>query len=335
MDILVLGIAGVAVLLVVLIIFYFYSGRDRILEKIEPAEDNENRIPKELLKKVKQIELSTRNVVNEVFSGEYHSVFKGRGMEFAEVREYQPGDDIRTIDWNVSARMGHPFVKMFEEERELTVMLLVDVSSSGNFGTTEQMKREIAAELSAVLAFSAIRNNDKVGLIIFSDKIEKFIPPRKGKKHVMRVIREILYFKPQDSLTDINVALEYLARVIKRKSIVFLISDFLSDDYRKALQVANKKHDIIAMSITDPREVSLPNVGLLELEDAETGESIVVDTTSTVIRDRFLQQVSGEHQELDKLFKSIGIDHINIMTDKSYIQPIVRFFKKRERRLAG
>ena len=335
MNVLVIGIVGVAVLLVVLIIFIIYSGRDKILEKIEPQEENENRIPKELLKKVKQIELSTRNVVNEVFSGEYHSVFKGRGMEFSEVREYQPGGDVRTIDWNVSARMGHPFVKVFEEERELTVMLLVDVSSSGNFGTTEQMKREIAAELSAVLAFSAIRNNDKVGLIIFSDKIEKFIPPRKGKKHVLRVIREILYFKPQDSLTDINVALEYLARVIKRKSIVFLISDFLSENYDKALQVANKKHDIIALSITDPREVSLPNVGLLELEDAETGESIVIDTTSKTIRKRFIDHTRGGQGELDKLFKSVGIDHINIMTDQSYIQPIVRFFKKRERRLAG
>ncbi len=335
MNVLVIGIIGVAVLLAVLIVFIIYSGRDKILEKIEPQEENENRIPKELLKKVKQIELSTRNVVNEVFSGEYHSVFKGRGMEFAEVREYQPGDDVRTIDWNVSARMGHPFVKVFEEERELTVMLLVDVSSSGNFGTTEQMKREIAAELSAVLAFSAIRNNDKVGLIIFSDKIEKFIPPRKGKKHVLRVIREILYFKPQDSLTDINVALEYLARVIKRKSIVFLISDFLSENYEKALQVANKKHDIIAVSVTDPREVTLPDVGLLELEDAETGESIVIDTTSRTIRERFLNHARSGQGELDKLFKSVGIDHINIMTDQSYIQPVVRFFKKRERRLAG
>ncbi len=335
MNILIFGIIGVVVLLFVLFGYLLYSGRDRILKKIEPQVANENRIPKELLKKVKQIELSTRNVVNEVFSGEYHSVFKGRGMEFSEVREYQPGDDIRTIDWNVSARMGHPFVKVFEEERELTVMLLVDVSSSGNFGTAKQMKREIAAELSAVLAFSAIRNNDKVGLIIFSDKIEKFIPPRKGKKHVLRVIREILYYKPQDSLTDINVALEYLARVIRRKSIVFLISDFLSENYEKALSVANKRHDIIALSVTDPREVSFPNVGLLELEDAETGESIVIDTTSNTIRENFSKHSQGEHNELDKLFKSVGIDHINIMTNESYIQPIVKFFKKRERRLAG
>jgi uncharacterized protein (DUF58 family) len=291
-------------------------------------------IPKEILKKVKRIEIATRGLVNEVFSGEYHSVFKGRGMEFAEVREYQIGDDIRNIDWNVTARSDHPYVKVFDEERELTVMLLVDVSSSGNFGTTNQMKGEVAAELCAVLAFSAIKNNDKVGLVIFSDKIEKFIPPRKGKQHVLRVIREILYFKPEDSSTDLNIALEYLIRVIKRRSIVFLISDFLTENYEKALQVANKKHDIIAIDIIDPREVELPNVGFLELEDAETGEAVLIDTTHPSIRGSFYSQSHQDRESREKFFKSIGVDNINIYTDRSYVEPITKFFRMRAKRMA-
>ncbi len=291
-------------------------------------------IPKEILKKVKRIEIATRGLVNEVFSGEYHSVFKGRGMEFAEVREYQIGDDIRNIDWNVTARSEHPYVKVFDEERELTVMLIVDVSSSGNFGTTSQMKGEVAAELCAVLAFSAIKNNDKVGLMIFSDKIEKFIPPRKGKKHVLRVIREILYFKPEDSRTNLNVALEYLSRVIKRRSIVFLISDFLTEEYEKSLQIANKKHDIIAIDIIDPREVEIPSVGLLELEDAETGETIMVDTSNPEVRSSFFSQSKEERETREKFFKSIGVDNINIYTDKSYVEPITKFFRMRAKRLA-
>lgn len=291
-------------------------------------------IPREILKKVKRIEISTRGLVNEVFSGEYHSVFKGRGMEFAEVREYMIGDDIRNIDWNVSARMGHPFVKVFDEERELTVMLMVDVSSSGNFGTSNQMKGEIAAELCALLAFSAIKNNDKVGLLIFSDKIEKFIPPRKGKQHVLRVIREILYYKPEDSQTDLNVALEYLSRVIRRRSIVFLISDFLAENYEKALQVANKKHDVIAVDIIDPREVELPNVGFIELEDAETGETVLVDTTSAGVRSTFFSRAQAGRSGREKFFKSIGVDNINIYTDQSYVEPITRFFRMRAKRLA-
>jgi uncharacterized protein (DUF58 family) len=291
-------------------------------------------IPKEILKKVKRIEIATRGLVNEVFSGEYHSVFKGRGMEFAEVREYQIGDDIRNIDWNVTARSEHPYVKVFDEERELTVMLMVDVSSSGNFGTTHQMKGEVAAELCAVLAFSAIKNNDKVGLMIFSDKIEKFIPPRKGKKHVLRVIREILYFKPEESRTDLNVALEYLSRVIKRRSIVFLISDFLTEAYEKSLQIANKKHDIIAIDIIDPREVEIPSVGLLELEDAETGETIMVDTSNSEVRSSFFSQSKEERETREKYFKSIGVDNINIYTDQSYVEPITKFFRMRAKRLA-
>jgi len=291
-------------------------------------------IPKEILKKVKRIEIATRGLVNEVFSGEYHSVFKCRGMEFAEVREYQIGDDIRNIDWNVSARMGHPYVKVFDEERELTVMLLVDVSSSGNFGTTNQMKGEIAAELCAVLAFSAIKNNDKVGLMIFSDKIEKFIPPRKGKQHVLRVIREILFYQPEEAQTDLSVALEYLSRIIKRRSIIFLISDFLTTDYEKALQVANKKHDIIAIDIIDPREIELPNIGFLELEDAETGETILVDTSNAGIRSGFFSHAHHDREEREKFFKSIGVDNINVYTDRSYVEPIVKFFRMRARRLA-
>ena len=291
-------------------------------------------IPKEILKKVKRIEIATRGLVNEVFSGEYHSVFKGRGMEFAEVREYQIGDDIRNIDWNVTARSDHPYVKVFDEERELTVVLMVDVSSSGNFGTTNQMKGEIAAELCAVLAFSAIKNNDKVGLMIFSDKIEKFIPPRKGKQHVLRVIREILYFKPEDSRTNLNVALEYLSRVIKRKSIVFLISDFMTENYEKALQIANKKHDIIAIDIIDPREVEMPSVGLLELEDAETGETVMVDTSNPAIRGSFYSQSKEERETREKFFKSIGVDNININTDQSYVEPITKFFRMRAKRMA-
>jgi len=291
-------------------------------------------IPKEILKKVKRIEISTRGLVNEVFSGEYHSVFKGRGMEFAEVREYQIGDDIRNIDWNVSARSGSPYVKVFDEERELTVMLMVDVSASGSFGTASQLKGEVAAELCAVLAFSAIKNNDKVGLMIFSDKIEKFIPPRKGKQHVLRVIREILYFKPEDAKTDLNIALEYLNRVVKRKSIAFIISDFLTENYEKALQVANKKHDIISIDIIDPREVELPNVGFLELEDAETGETVLIDTGSTEIRETFFSESQDERDKREKFFKSIGVDNINILTDRSYVEPITKFFKMRAKRMS-
>ncbi len=327
-------VLGIVVLLAA-VIWYWYHLREleRSSRQMVKADEQET-IPRELLKKVKQIEISTRNIVNEVFSGEYHSVFKGRGMEFAEVREYQPGDDIRLIDWNVTARMGHPFVKIFQEERELTVMLLVDVSSSGSFGTTHQLKREVAAELSAVLAFSAIKNNDKVGLIIFSDRIEKFIPPRKGKSHVLRVIREILFYKPREASTNIGEALEFLSRVVKRKSTVFLISDFLAEDFKKALQIASKKHDLIAVSITDPREVVLPDAGLIELEDAETGQTIVIDTTSTEIRNQFHVNAVRQQEELKNLFQSIGVDHINILTDQSYVEPINRFFKMRAKRLA-
>ena len=224
-------------------------------------------VPREILKKVRHIEIATRGLVNEVFSGEYHSVFKGRGMTFSEVREYQYGDDIRSIDWNVTARAGTPFVKIFEEERELTVVLVVDVSASGNFGTRERLKGEVAVELSAVLAFSAIKNNDKIGLILFSDRIEKFVPPRKGRKHVLRVLRELLYHRPEGRGTDIGGALEYLSRVIPRRAVVFLVSDFMGKDFSRPLSVAGKRHDLIAVRMGDPRESELPSMGMLELEE--------------------------------------------------------------------
>ena len=289
-------------------------------------------IPKEILKKVRRIEITTSALVNDVFSGEYHSVFKGRGMEFSEVREYQIGDDIRSIDWNVTARMGHPFVKIFEEERELTVMLLVDVSSSGNFGTYEQMKGEIAIEICALLAFSAIKNNDKVGLIIFTDEIEKFIPPKKGKAHVLRVLRELLYHEPKGTQTDISGALEYLSRVTKRRSVVFLVSDFINTNYEKALQIANRRHDIVAITVTDPREMEMPDVGFIELEDAETGEMVLVDTSYSEVRGLYASNSKEDKAARDKLFQSINIDHIDVRTDKPYIEPLIRFFKMRAKR---
>jgi uncharacterized protein (DUF58 family) len=289
-------------------------------------------IPKEILKKVKRIEITTRGLVNDVFSGEYHSVFKGRGMEFSEVREYQYGDDIRTIDWNVTARMGHPFVKIFEEERELTVVLLVDVSSSGEFGTVAQMKGEIAAEICALLAFSAIKNNDKVGLIIFSDTVEKFVMPKKGKSHVLRVVREILYHEPQGHKTNISIALEYLSRVTSHRAVVFLVSDFLTSEYEKALQIANKRHDIVAITITDPRELEIPNVGFIELEDAETKEIFLADTSDGEFRSEFSAKTAQGIVAREKLFTSMNVDHIDIRTDQSYVEPLIRFFQMRAKR---
>jgi uncharacterized protein (DUF58 family) len=289
-------------------------------------------IPREILKKVRRIEITTRRQVNDVFAGEYHSVFKGRGMDFSEVREYQFGDDIRAIDWNVTARYGHPFVKVFEEERELTVMLLVDASRSGDFGTTDRMKGEIAAELCALLAFSATKNNDKVGLLIFTDRVEKFIAPRKGKSHALRVLRELLYFKPEDRKTDIAAALEYLSRIIRRRSVVFLVSDFLSTDYQKALRIANKRHDIVAVHIVDPREREMPSVGYLELEDAETGERLLVNTGDPELRRLYSQKSGDAMTQRDQLFKSMGLDSIVIDTSESYLEPLVRFFRARAKR---
>jgi uncharacterized protein (DUF58 family) len=289
-------------------------------------------IPKEILKKVKRIEIQTRGLVNDVFSGEYHSVFKGRGMEFSEVREYQFGDDIRTIDWNVTARTGHPYVKVFDEERELTVMLLVDVSSSGEFGTVDRMKGEIAVEICALLAFSAIKNNDKVGLIIFTDRIEKFVPPKKGRSHVLRVLRELLYHRPEGHGTDIALALEYLSRVTTRRAVVFLVSDFLSENYEKALRIANRRHDLVAITITDPRELELPDIGFVELEDAETGEIVLIDTSDFGVQETFTTETSEARRRRDHLFRSMDVDTIDIRTDISYVEPLIRFFRQRAKR---
>lgn len=292
---------------------------------------------KELLKKVRRIEISIRGVVNEVFAGEYHSVFRGRGMEFAEVREYQPGDDVRNIDWNVSARMNHPFVKVFDEERELTVMILFDSSSSESFGSIQQQKGQVAIEIAALLASSAIKNNDKVGLIIFSDKIEQFVPPRKGRKHVLRVIRELLFFEERDeaipaSETNIAVALEYLNQILKRRATIFLISDFMAEGFERDLQIANRRHDFVAIHIIDPLEEKLPAVGLLELEDLETGETMLLDTSVNEVRDSISQDVYSERAKLERLFKSIGVDYIDIYTNQPYVKPITRFFRMRARR---
>jgi uncharacterized protein (DUF58 family) len=289
-------------------------------------------LTKELLKQVKQIEIRTRGIVNEVFSGEYHSVFKGRGMEFAEVREYNVGDDIRSIDWNVTARFGHPFVKIFEEERELTVMLLVDMSGSLVFGSVEKTKQRIAAELSAVLAFSALKNNDKVGLILFTDRIEKFVPPRKGKSHSLRIVREVLSFEPQGNQTNLKQALEYFNHTIKKKAIVFLISDYIDSGYDKILRIVGRKHDLIGVVLRDPREKELIDAGLIKFRDAETGEIRYVDTGNKAVR----QAVIAENQRwVDyrrQLFVSSRLDSIDIETSGSYVKPLVDFFKLREKR---
>ncbi len=289
-------------------------------------------IPKEILKEVRQIELRTRHLVNDVFSGEYHSVFKGQGMEFAEVREYQYGDDIRAIDWNVTARYNHPYVKVNDEERELNVMLAVDASRSGAFGSHRKFKSEIAAETCALLAFSAIKNNDKVGLLVFTDNIEKYIPPRKGKGHVLRVIREILYFKPSSYNTNINIGLEYLLKGLKRRSIVFVVSDFEDENYNKPLRVLNQKHDVIAIQILDKREKELPPVGLLKLQDAESLEEAWVDTTNRNLRQMYSDLIEQKHQNFVKEAKKTNLDLIQIDTSESYVDPLVRFFKMREKR---
>jgi uncharacterized protein (DUF58 family) len=290
-------------------------------------------IPKELAKKIRYIQIYTSKAVNDILAGEYESVFKGRGMEFNEVREYYPGDDIRSIDWNVTARTGEPHVKLFVEERELTIMFMVDLSASGAFGSTRKIKNDVAAELCALLAFSAIKNNDKVGLIVFTDQVEMFIPPAKGTTHVLRLIRDLLDFTPGQTQTNIAVGIEYLGRVITRRSVVFLISDFLGEGYEKPLRVLGKKHDLIAVSITDPREIKLPNVGLVELEDAETGELILIDTGSAAIRKRYEQLGTARQGYLKEMFRSMNIDHIEISTNRDYLIDLIKFFRTRERRL--
>lgn len=315
-------------------------------------------IPREILKKIRQIEIRTNRLVSESLAGQYHSVFKGQGMNFEEVREYQPGDEVRSIDWNVTARMNHPFVKKFVEERELTLMLVVDVSGSGFFGSREQSKRELAAEIASVLAFSAIRNNDKVGLILFSDRVEKFIPPRKGRRHVLRVIREVLFFEPEHRGTDLNGALEFLLRVTAHRSIAVVISDFVGSPASNAgegngpphgqkmlleslaqasfsmLRQANRRHDVVAVQIIDPYELELPSLGRLVLQDAETGEIVEVNTGDERRRATFAERQVRSQTELSRLFRSAGIDAIRLRTDRSYGSELARFFETRERRRA-
>ncbi len=290
-------------------------------------------IPREILKKVRQIEIRTNREVTDVLGGQYHSVFKGRGMEFEEVREYLPGDEVRSIDWNVTARFGHPFIKKFREERELTVMLVADVSASGQFGSGRQSKNELAAELAAVLAFSAIRNNDKVGVILFTDRIEKYIAPKKGRRHVLRVIREILAFEPQGTGTDLALALDYLNHIQRRRAVCFLLSDFQDEDFDRQLRVAGRHHDLIALHVRDPREEELPAVGLVELRDAETGQLALVDTYDRRVREAFASKAKARLESLRQLFRSTAVDQIEIRTDADYMQPLIRFFRMRERRI--
>ena len=301
--------------------------------------------PLEILKKVRQIEIRTRRMVTDAMAGHYNSVFKGRGMDFEEVRSYTPGDDVRSIDWNVTAKMGHPFVKRFREERELTLMLVVDVSASGDFGSNVESKREYAAEMASVLAFSAIRNNDKVGLLMFTDRIEAFIPPQKGRQHVLRIIRELLFFEPQSTGTDVKNALDYLNRIVKRKAVTFVLSDFLvrdafrqariRDQYTalyKSLTLTDRRHDLIVIRISDPCEYSLPNVGIVTLEDAETGALIEVDTGRSYVRSQFEAQNRKQLDAFQNTLKKLGVDGIYVENGEPYIAKIREFFLKRERR---
>ena len=290
-------------------------------------------VPPEILRAVRRIEIRTRRLVQESMAGEYHSVFRGRGMEFSEVREYQPGDDVRTIDWNVSARMGHPYVKKFVEERELTVFLAVDVSGSKEFGSVARTKGELAAEVAALLAFSAIKNNDRVGALLFTGRVERYIPPKKGRTHVLRVIREVLSFEPQDRRTDIAAALEYAARVLRRHCVLFLISDFLDKGYQRPLGIAARKYDMIAVSIEDPREESLPAVGLLEVEDAETGATRILDTSDPALRLEPARRAARRRDDLAKVLRTAGVDLVRLSTDRPYDLPLVRYFEERARRV--
>ena len=285
-----------------------------------------------LLKKVRKIEIKSKGLSNHIFAGEYHTAFKGTGMAFSEVREYQSGDDIRSIDWNVTARYNTPFVKIFEEEREMTVMLLIDVSASGDFGTNKQYKKDLATEIAAVLAFSAIKNNDKVGVIFFSDRIEKFIIPKKGKSHILRIIREIVSLKPDSKGTDVSMALEYFNSVIKKRSICFLLSDFTSAPFSKPLKIASKKHDIVGVRIHDKRESEMPNIGLVPMQDMETDKLVYVDTSDKEIRLNYSKTRSQKIKELNKIFETNGVDLVQISTGEDYVKPLVNFFKSRGKR---
>ena len=289
-------------------------------------------IPPELIKKIRQIEIYTSKMVDASFAGQYESVFKGRGMVFDEVREYTPGDDIRTIDWNVTARTGKPYIKRFVEEREMTVVFAVDLSASGDFGTINKAKNELAAEFCAVMAFAAAKNNDKVGLLIFADQVELYIPPKKGISHMLRLIRELLYFKIPKRKTNISRALDYLAKVVRKRATVFLVSDFIETDFKKPLSLLNKRHDVIAVSVRDRAEIAMPSVGLIELADAEMGEITLVDTSSTQFRNKYSSTSAQRFDNLTNMLRTINVDCINIGTDKPYIQDLVRFFHMRHRR---
>lgn len=283
----------------------------------------------ELIKKVRRIEIKTRGLTRHIFAGEYHSAFKGRGIAFSEVREYQYGDDIRSIDWNVTARFNHPYVKVFEEERELTVMLLIDVSGSGSFGTTSAFKRELMTEIAAVLSFSAIYNNDKAGVIFFSDRVEKFIPPQKGRKHILRIIRELIDFEPESKLTNLNDPLKFMTNAIKKRCTAFIISDFKSPDFEEALRIASNKHDVVALKIYDPLEMSIPDVGLVKVLDAETGEEKWIDTSSSRVRKNYEDWWRNHYEMTRNVFNRCGTDYVELITGKDYVKPLINLFEKR------
>jgi len=284
---------------------------------------------KELIKKVRKIEIKTKRLSNQIFSGEYHSAFKGRGMAFSEVRDYAIGDEIRTIDWNVTARFNEPFVKVFEEERQLTVMLLVDISASGMFGTRQQLKRETITELCALLAFSAVSNNDQIGLVLFSDKIEKFIPPKKGKSHILRIIRELINFEPTGKETDIELGLKYFTQMIKKKSVAFVLSDFVDQGFEDALKIASRKHDVVALKVTDKAENELPRIGIARFKDLETGESRWINTSSARVRANYKAKAAERDEQIRKLFMKTKTDFAEIHTDEGYIKPLMNLFKNR------
>jgi len=290
-------------------------------------------LPREVVSRIRQLQIRAKRAVEDLLGGEYHSVFKGVGVAFEEVREYQPGDDIRSIDWNVTARMGHPFIKRFVEERELTVMLVVDASGSHQFGTQRHEKHEVIAELAALLAFSAISNHDKVGLLVFTDQVERFVPPRKGIRHVLRLIRDVLFYQPAHRGTSLRAALDYLNNVLHRRAIVFLLSDFMDEGYEKSLKQTSRRHDLIALRILDPREEELPNVGIVSLEDAETGEQVMLDTTSRKVREAYARAAQERRSLLQQLMRSAQIDLVEASTDGTHLESLIRFFRTRERRL--
>jgi uncharacterized protein (DUF58 family) len=292
-------------------------------------------IPRELIKKLKKIEIRTARLANEQLAGGYHSVFKGRGMAFSEVRQYQPGDDVRFIDWNVSARMNETYVKVFTEEREMTVMLLVDLSASERFGLVARPKVETVAEVAALLAFSAIKNNDRVGLILFTDRVERFVPPKKGKGHVMRVVTEILNARPEGRGTDIGAALDLLGGVQRRRAVAFLVSDLVAEDYERSLRIAAARHDLIPVQVVDPREEELPDIGLALVEDLETGELVEIDTSDERVRKAFAKRVAKERASREQFFGRLGVDHVVVHTDRDYVKPLGDLFRRRQRRMKG